>query len=603
MANRETSKHLLQRQKNFIDHDTPESYRREHGLSDRNVLNERAERLCASQKALCDAVLKRLGLSNQQDTLTSSQSPVSPRRCPEFSLQGGNTSRPTSTNQTLNERAERLCASQKAFYDAVLERLGISKQHETLPSLQPPASPKKSPKSSLRRRNIRHGLKLPPIVDKNSSQRPCTSQEGLYHSVLEGLELNDEHEEDPFFEEKLRVGSKRAMLACKLAKTEARRPSSVTSICSADSLSSVDKHTPNELRAIPQIRSPVSSPFTPTLPPTAAPLTRRASRLPVMSANLGGTLKEVADGCKLWSHKGKVEELVQRFQLVNLPSPQPPVAARKTAARTPVVPAPPTTAAPPKRGGPRRGTNLRPQKTDKRACQDELQPLAMPSESLSLCFKQLKSDDWEEKINGLKSIQALARHHPQLLQTKLHEVCLALIKEVNNLRSSVACAAMESIAQLHIYLGKAMDPEAEVTGRTLLLKLAQTTNDFIHQHANHALDALVEGCSPGRVVTALLNTGLSHLCAAVRGSTAKHLHLLAEIVGEDHILTGGKMFTERFLSAVCKMSVDAALDVRHYGHKMLQGLVLQREFTGLWNKVIPVKDRHPLEKIIKKMVQ
>ena len=42
---------------------------------------------------------------------------------------------------------------------------------------------------------------------------------------------------------------------------------------------------------------------------------------------------------------------------------------------------------------------------------------------------------------------------------------------------------------------------------------------------------------------------------------------------------------------------------RHYGHKMLQGLVLQREFTGLWNKVIPVKDRHPLEKIIKKMVQ
>ncbi|KAA8578868.1 hypothetical protein FQN60_011482 [Etheostoma spectabile] len=61
----------------------------------------------------------------------------------------------------------------------------------------------------------------------------------------------------------------------------------------------------------------------------------------------------------------------------------------------------------------------------------------------------------------LKSVQTLAEHHPALLQTKLHEVGLVFAEEVNNLRSSVACAAMATVAKLHVHLGRAMDPEAE----------------------------------------------------------------------------------------------------------------------------------------------
>lgn len=40
---------------------------------------------------------------------------------------------------------------------------------------------------------------------------------------------------------------------------------------------------------------------------------------------------------------------------------------------------------------------------------------------------------------------------------------------------------------------------------------------------------------------------------------------------------------------------------RTYGHKMLQGLAVQKEFLDLWTKIIPVKDRRPLEKILSKM--
>ena len=80
--------------------------------------------------------------------------------------------------------------------------------------------------------------------------------------------------------------------------------------------------------------------------------------------------------------------------------------------------------------------------------------------------------------------------------------------QVDNLRSVVSCAAMKTLGDLYLHLQKTMDPEVEGTGRALLLKLAQTTNAFIHQQANQALDAMVENCSHGRTVTTLLNTGL-----------------------------------------------------------------------------------------------
>lgn len=62
---------------------------------------------------------------------------------------------------------------------------------------------------------------------------------------------------------------------------------------------------------------------------------------------------------------------------------------------------------------------------------------------------------------------------------------------MKNLRSAVACAAMNTLADLYVNLQKAMDTEAEGTGSVLLLKLADAANAFIHQQANVALDAMV----------------------------------------------------------------------------------------------------------------
>ncbi|XP_049457834.1 TOG array regulator of axonemal microtubules protein 1-like [Epinephelus fuscoguttatus] len=371
-----------------------------------------------------------------------------------------------------------------------------------------------------------------------------------------------------------------------------------------------------------------------------------------MSVRVGGAVKEVADGYKLQSAKTTMEELtrsLQKFQVIHQPKPPaaprripamapkvpappatvsqpnrrglcrrtvaeapkvpaPPATVsqpnrrglcRRTMAEVPKVPAPPSTSAPPKKKGPRRGTKLCPAKPVSE--QEYLQPLSKPTESLSLCFEQLNSDDWEQKLDGCKSVRALAQHHPEILLTKLRQLCLLLTEVMNSPRSAVACAAIDTVAALHLHLGRAMDLEAETTGRTLLLQLAQKSSTFIHQKVNLALGALAEGCSPKRVLSALVNTGLSHRCAAVRGSTAQHLHQLADIIGEDSILTSGQAFAESFLTAVSKMAMDAAPEARHHGKQMLQGLAQQKEFPDLCDRIIPVKDRRPLQKILRMM--
>ncbi|KAA8580051.1 hypothetical protein FQN60_005586, partial [Etheostoma spectabile] len=464
--------------------------------------------ICESLKAVVQRCQRKMNTKEDSDTLESHE-------------KEGGSSRQSRIRDieraqhaelaALLQRAERLCASQKARSNAVLERMGLSIQRDTPRSPQPPASPRRSPRCSLPGRRTR------PIAEEDDRS---------WTSITNQMLLED----DPFLEKKLHLGSKIATLA------SVRRPS-------PDSpLSSVDTHTPTELRDISLLRS-----LTPTLPPRAV---RRPSRIPVMKR--GGA------GIKLQSARNTSEDIRETVEIIQ-PTQRPlrarvsdqSAAPRRTLALAPKAPAPPSKSAPLIKKGPRRGTKLRAQAV---AAQEDLQPFINPAEKLSLSFRQLSSDDWEKKLDGLKLVRTLAQHHPALLQTKLHEVCLVLAEEVNNLRSGVACAAMATVAKLHVHLGRALDPEAEWIGPALLLKFAQTTTAFILDQANLALDALVEGCSPGRVLTALLNIGL-------RGCTAQHLHQLADIMGGNQIFAAGKIFAERFLTAVSKMAVDAAPEV------------------------------------------
>lgn len=48
----------------------------------------------------------------------------------------------------------------------------------------------------------------------------------------------------------------------------------------------------------------------------------------------------------------------------------------------------------------------------------------------------------------------------------------------------------------------------------------------------------------------------------VRASTALHLHQLADSMEQEQIFTAPKAFRDRFITAICKASLDAAPEVR-----------------------------------------
>lgn len=62
------------------------------------------------------------------------------------------------------------------------------------------------------------------------------------------------------------------------------------------------------------------------------------------------------------------------------------------------------------------------------------------------------------KIEGIRTIQRLAKNHPDVVQSHLHPIVLALLTEVKNLRSSVARAAIIAVGDLFVSLKKNVEP-------------------------------------------------------------------------------------------------------------------------------------------------
>ncbi|XP_053366148.1 TOG array regulator of axonemal microtubules protein 1 isoform X1 [Clarias gariepinus] len=221
--------------------------------------------------------------------------------------------------------------------------------------------------------------------------------------------------------------------------------------------------------------------------------------------------------------------------------------------------------------------------------QVELRPFSRPELALTQGFRLLSLDDWEKKIEGLVCLRCLARYHSDVLSSRLHDVCLALIQEVRNLRSSVSRIAVVTLGELYSGLQKGMDQELEGTARVLLHKAGEY-NAFIRQDVDAALDSMVQNCTPTRSMNALLTGGLGHLNAVVRKCTAQHLNTLVDKIGAGRLLSGAKDLTDRILPAVSKLAQDSSQETRYFGRQMLLFLSSHRDFDKMVEKYIPAKD-------------
>ncbi|KFQ20131.1 Protein FAM179A, partial [Mesitornis unicolor] len=113
----------------------------------------------------------------------------------------------------------------------------------------------------------------------------------------------------------------------------------------------------------------------------------------------------------------------------------------------------------------------------------------------------------EQKAKGLISIRYLANCHPEVLLSRLHDVSLAVTKEMNNLRSKVSRFAIGTVGVLFRTMKKHMDHEVNDIVPVLLQKIADTS-EFIWREANRSLEIMVGSVTPGRAMAVLMATGI-----------------------------------------------------------------------------------------------
>ncbi|XP_076840194.1 uncharacterized protein LOC143484977 isoform X2 [Brachyhypopomus gauderio] len=222
--------------------------------------------------------------------------------------------------------------------------------------------------------------------------------------------------------------------------------------------------------------------------------------------------------------------------------------------------------------------------------------LAKPELGLSQAFQLLENEDWK-KIIGLTLVRSLAQNHAEVLLANLHDVCIAVIKEVKNSDDTVSRAAMTTLAHMFAYLRTAMDPEAAQAACVLLHKAVEN-RPFIREDVHLVLRAMVHCCSARTVMHALLDGGLRCSCDYVRRTTALHLQSFAQLVGASKLLTDEDL-TESFLTAISRLALDDAEEVRCYAHKCIQFLAIHEDFVKLVAKFLPPEERSSIKDIMK----
>ncbi|XP_074898280.1 TOG array regulator of axonemal microtubules protein 2-like [Buteo buteo] len=192
---------------------------------------------------------------------------------------------------------------------------------------------------------------------------------------------------------------------------------------------------------------------------------------------------------------------------------------------------------------------------------EEARPFPHPQQGLLDALTWLSSDDWEQKMKGLFSVRRLAICHSEVLLCRLHDVSLAVTKEVNNLRSKVCRFAISTLGELFRTMTKHMDHEVDEVARVLLQRMGDS-NEFIQKAADRSLGIMVGTVTPARAMTAFMAIGVQHRNVLVRRCAAKHLVTVMERIGAEKLLSGARASTEVLVSTLVKLAQDCHPDTR-----------------------------------------
>ncbi|CAC5385590.1 unnamed protein product [Mytilus coruscus] len=228
---------------------------------------------------------------------------------------------------------------------------------------------------------------------------------------------------------------------------------------------------------------------------------------------------------------------------------------------------------------------------------DDWQPYRDPDHALRDAMNSLSNEEWEVKCSGLNSIRRLALFHPDTVTSQLHNILVATLKEVKNLRSQVSRLAIVSIGDMFTHLQKKMDSDIDITAKALLAKSGES-NGFIREDVDKVLAAMVNYITPQRSLLALISGGATHKNVAVRQTTAHYVVGVVEKMGPGKVLSGVKDITDRIIPTAAHFCLDSSPKTRFNGRRILATLMSHPDFNKMLEKHLPANTLRSIKDIV-----
>uniref|UniRef100_A0A182QAD1 TOG domain-containing protein n=1 Tax=Anopheles farauti TaxID=69004 RepID=A0A182QAD1_9DIPT len=195
--------------------------------------------------------------------------------------------------------------------------------------------------------------------------------------------------------------------------------------------------------------------------------------------------------------------------------------------------------------------------------QKTMRKFEKPKDALTNCLTHLESPNWEQNINGLQFFVRLIRHHPEVIDTQIHLLSVALAKQVRNLRSQVARAACQASAEFFSTHRRCLEGEAEDIATHLLHRTADT-NKFLRADATQALESMCDNVSVPKVVHIIAFKGATHQNAVVRTTAAKLLNKIVQQHGSEKVFALPKETRDKLILTGAHLLLEGSLETRNY---------------------------------------
>ncbi|XP_055539116.1 uncharacterized protein LOC129726444 isoform X2 [Wyeomyia smithii] len=234
--------------------------------------------------------------------------------------------------------------------------------------------------------------------------------------------------------------------------------------------------------------------------------------------------------------------------------------------------------------------------------QKNMRKFDKPKDALANCIQHLESPNWEQNVSGLQFFVRLIRHHPNIIDSQIHLLSAALVKQVRNLRSQVARSACQASAEFFSTHRRCIEGEAEDIATHLLHRTADT-NKFLRADATHALESMCDNLSHSKVIHIIAFKGATHQNAVVRTTAAKLLDKIVHQLGPDKVFSLPKESRDKLVLTGAQLLLEGSLETRNYTKSMFKQLSEHPNYNKVLLEVIPTRIYRNIEKALKSIRQ